>query len=281
MNDPDGFDVAEAFSLLGDETRVAVLRTLAEAADEPLGFAELRERVGVEDSGRFNYHLGKLVDRFVRKDDEGYRLTYAGTRVVGAIHEGTYAAGEPLEPVRVGADCPACGDVLELSYAEERITVACRDCETVVTAFGFPPGALAGRDPEELPGVLARHVEALFVRLRAGLCSNCSGPVPPTFTVDEDGVGVEFDCERCHEHAHTSLESLLLSDPAVIAFHHDHGVDVRTDTPWALSWIRESTAERLDGEPARYAVSGQLGDERLRVVVDESLTVVETERSTA
>jgi DNA-binding HxlR family transcriptional regulator len=55
---------AEAFEVLGNGIRTAMVLELADAG--PLSFSELRERVGVTDSGRFNYHLEKLVGRFVR-----------------------------------------------------------------------------------------------------------------------------------------------------------------------------------------------------------------------
>jgi DNA-binding transcriptional ArsR family regulator len=75
---------ADAFALLADETRVAILRALAESWNEAgfgaaygLSFSELRERVGVRDSSRFNYHLQRLTGRFARKTDEGYVFGYA------------------------------------------------------------------------------------------------------------------------------------------------------------------------------------------------------------
>ncbi|WP_449404315.1 DUF7347 domain-containing protein [Halalkalicoccus subterraneus] len=47
-----------------------------------MGFADLRRRVGVEDSGRFRYHLKQLRGDFVEKANDGYRLTYAGEACV-------------------------------------------------------------------------------------------------------------------------------------------------------------------------------------------------------
>ena len=276
-----GFDAAGAFALLGDETRVAILAALAGRNDDPMSFAELRERAGVDDSGRFNYHLGKLVGRFVEKTDAGYRLTFAGSRVVGAVYEGTYAEGDAIGPVALEADCPDCSTALELRYADERVTIDCPDCDRVVSGFGFPPGALSGRDPEVLPDLLVTYMATLVDRFRAGLCSNCSGPVSPAFNPDADGVTVRFVCDRCRERATTSLASVLLTDPAVAAFHHDHGIDVRGTLPWALSWVEGSEAERVSESPPRYAVTATLDGERLRVVVDESLRVVETTRTTA
>jgi Zn finger protein HypA/HybF involved in hydrogenase expression len=275
------FDAAEAFALLGDETRVAILEALAGHADDPLSFAQLREAVGVEDSGRFNYHLGKLVGRFVEKREDGYQLTFAGSRVIGAVYEGTYAEGDDIEPVEVDADCQECGAPLELTYADERVRVGCSECENVDSEFGFPPGAVAGRDAEALPAVLTSHMVTMLDRLHAGFCTNCSGPVSPVFGREEDSVTVEFACDRCHSSATTSLASVLLTEPAVVAFHYDHGVDVRETLLWSLSWLTDGESEQVSESPLRYAVTGTIDGERLRVVVDDTLEVVETERSKA
>ncbi|MCH7660071.1 MAG: helix-turn-helix transcriptional regulator [Euryarchaeota archaeon] len=70
----------EAFALLGNETRVAIIRELG-TADDPRSFSDLHAAVGVRDSGGFNYHLQKLVGSFVRRTDEGYELSGAGERI--------------------------------------------------------------------------------------------------------------------------------------------------------------------------------------------------------
>lgn len=74
----------DAFAVLGNDTRMKILQTLGEA-DEPLRFSELRDRIGVRDSGRFNYHLDKLTGHFITETDDGYALRPAGTRVVEAV----------------------------------------------------------------------------------------------------------------------------------------------------------------------------------------------------
>ncbi|MEF8884798.1 MAG: helix-turn-helix domain-containing protein, partial [Haloarculaceae archaeon] len=90
--DPD-----EAFAALADDTRVDILRALWSDEDQRATFSELREAVGMRDSGQFNYHLDKLVGRFVRKTDDGYELTLAGLYVNGAIEAGAISYG-PLYP---------------------------------------------------------------------------------------------------------------------------------------------------------------------------------------
>ena len=44
--------------------------------DDPRTFSELREAVGMRDSGQFNYHLDKLLGTFVRVTEEGLRNCY-------------------------------------------------------------------------------------------------------------------------------------------------------------------------------------------------------------
>lgn len=93
MTDADGNETdvvgspENAFSVLGDEVRLEILLVLAEQMGEKSGltFSELRERVGVKDSGRFNYHLDKLGDGFIKKTDDGYVPRYPGLAVVSAV----------------------------------------------------------------------------------------------------------------------------------------------------------------------------------------------------
>jgi hypothetical protein len=78
-----GERATEAFATLGNETRLSILLALWEAyepfvATNAVAFSELRERVGMRDSGQFNYHLDKLRGHFVRKTDAGYELRRAG-----------------------------------------------------------------------------------------------------------------------------------------------------------------------------------------------------------
>lgn len=81
---------SDAFELLANETRLAILLALWEAY-EPFGtgggltFSELRDRVGMRDSGQFNYHLGKLEGEFVQSTDGGYKLRPAGEKITRAV----------------------------------------------------------------------------------------------------------------------------------------------------------------------------------------------------
>lgn len=112
-------DPTDALAMLGDETRIEILRTLADA-DEPLPFSELRQRAGVDDAGRFNYHLSKLREYFVREEGGGYTLRHAGSRVIAAAGVADQS-GTGREPTAAEVDgsgsgdsgddeCPVCGE---------------------------------------------------------------------------------------------------------------------------------------------------------------------------
>lgn len=96
-----GSDPAEAaglFELLSDETRVRIIGELYEQCqrtpDAPcLPFSALYDRVGGDDSGRFNYHLKRLREGLVEKRGDGYALTPLGVRLASLVADGGPAPG--------------------------------------------------------------------------------------------------------------------------------------------------------------------------------------------
>ncbi|MFC4357615.1 winged helix-turn-helix domain-containing protein [Halobium salinum] len=274
-----------AFALLGDETRIAILRALFENPYEPLSFSELRERVGTRDSGRFNYHLGKLVGQFVRKTDDGYELTLAGWAVLGGVLSGTYTDSGYTEPVPYEEPCPACGGHVLATYADERMRVVCTDCDEQFSSAGVPPGALEGYDRDELPLAFERYMNSLVAQARNGVCISCAGRLEPTLRLDLHDLPVDddeaplvvYECHRCPELVTVSVGNALLDHPVVVAFHHERGVDLRRVPSWTLGWTRrEPVVESDDPVRVRVAVDVNGDSDTLELVVDEHLRVVET-----
>lgn len=101
-------DPTDALSILGNETRIEILRKLAEA-DGALSFTELREQVDIRDTGKFNYHLTKLCSYFVRECETGYELGHAGTRIIDATHQHGTPTPDGSEATDESATCPVCG----------------------------------------------------------------------------------------------------------------------------------------------------------------------------
>jgi DNA-binding transcriptional ArsR family regulator len=305
--DDDGaLDPASAFSILGNETRLTILHELGEAAG-PLSFGELRAAVAPDDTGNFNYHLGKLVDHFVRKTDDGYELRYAGEQVVRAVRAGTMTRDPTLAPRTIDERCPYCGTPVEMSYDDERILVRCPDCDGVAAGeyasgtimnYGFPPAGLAGRSREAV--VDAAHVlyDSKVTPMMKGVCPECAARVETSFDVcpdhDVGGSGVcpacdtrfevwaSFECENCRYSRRSAAWFAAANHPRVVSFYHDHGlteaIPFRKLTDDNAPYVRDVEVAVLATDPHRFEVTVPVDDEVLVVELDADLDVVESTR---
>ncbi|WP_458208469.1 DUF7351 domain-containing protein [Haladaptatus sp. NG-SE-30] len=268
----------EAFSLLGSDTRLSIVQALWKA-DEPLSFSELHDRVGLRDSGQFNYHLNKLVGLFVRQKDGKYELPFAGNRVIGAILSGTYTQRSSAETFELDSPCHECGTTLAATYDEETVKIRCPSCDERLSQFGFPPGAFEGRNVAELPRTFDRWVRNVFSMMADGICPNCSGRTVGSLITEseyvdpDDVVGVKFACEQCTNGVFGSVGSYLLQHSAVIAFHYQHGIDLAEHTLWELDWLLDNDPEIVSDEPLLVEYTIEFADDELELTVDDDLNV--------
>jgi len=286
--DPDA-----VFELLADETRLSIIRELADA-DGPLPFAELRTRIGVRDSGRFNYHLDKLLGQFVAKTDAGYRLTETGDRIDGALEAGTYTLADSIDPVALEDPCPVCGGQQRLHYEDKIVRTEC-DC-FAEARFHLPPSAIGAFDPETFPEVSDRYLKTTFYRITSGFCPYCDGQVRaevgPVLSPDQspeelspaeierarEAPQAHFECTRCDREFGAGLTSGLLFHPTVVSFYHEHGVDIRSEPYWQFKGFATDRERIRSHEPFRAAVTYRIDDDGLTLVVDDSLEVIETDQ---
>lgn len=300
MSDPEFVEKAdpdEVFAALADDTRVSILRALWDADDGDASFSDLRSAVGMRDSGQFNYHLDKLVGRFVTRTDDGYELTQAGQQIIGAIETGAYTMGASIDPITLDHACPACGGTRTLHYEDEVVRVECDSCP-VTYQYGVPPAAFAGHDREAFPDVASRYLRTTFRHIDDGFCSFCDGHVEPSIAsvreidppvelpddLDADGDDslrntplIRYDCTRCGATPTVGLDFILLDHPAVVGFYYDHGIDLREQSIWELDAMNPDRQEIRSHDPFRATVSYRIdGDERT-VVVDDDLDVVAVE----
>ena len=278
MTDPE--TAADAFGVLSDPSRVAILRELTNRGHAGDGstveFAELRRAVGFDDAGRFNYHLGKLRDRFVVKRDGGYAPTYAGMKAIGSVEAGTYTTHpEPREAV-VDHDCPRCGEGLTARYEDHLLTVECDEHDAFfVTAV--PPSVADGADVHEIVDFAISDVQLDLERAVDGTCPVCSGVMAPSeFERDDGHLSVTIDCERCWMTIHVPVGLTVLRHPAVVSLYYDHGVDLRREFPAALEFARSmDNATVVAEDPVTVELDVEVGGETLTLYVDEELNVTE------
>lgn len=293
-DEPDLADARSAMDLLANEVRLSIVFALGDAAATPQGagiaFSDLRERAGVRDSGRFNYHLEQLRDQFVSAGDDGYELTPAGSQVYQLLVRGAFEAEVSTRSLSVDADCLRCGGSLAATYRSNGILrVACEDCETSFYNSMVPPALIANHEDD----AAALHAARDWIRsqtslLWRGTCPWCAGVVetalvdPAEVTADDPGplpAFVRFGCRDCGTGLYATPGGVLLTHPTVLGFAADRGVDLRDRFNWELPFAVTAEHTSVVGtDPLRVAVTVECDGDALRVELDEDAQVMGTER---
>lgn len=300
---PDALAPDDAFTLVGNETRIGILRALwavydPYAADNAVPFSELVDRVGAEDTGNFNYHLGKLTGHFVRRTDTGYELTAPGFKIVRAIIAGGVTRDPVVESTPVGATCDRCGSTVEITYEDGTVWARCSTCDGYwpqrggeIFGFSLPPEGLRDRSPEEIFDATIGYSIRRFETMIDGICPECGGSVDTSLAVcedhDDDGI-----CEACGSRFLGILTCVCVSckfawrcpsyawvsnHPALVSFYYRHGVE-HVPSTWAaikrgLGW-RE---ERISTDSPSLRLTIEHDGERLRFVIDHVGAVTEVD----
>jgi len=277
-------DAADAFSLLGDSVRLDIVRVLWEAGrGNAVPFSELYDRVDVSDTGQFNYHRQQLVPHYVRKSEDGYRLTQAGERVARAVNAGIYTENTEMEDFDVRGPCYDCGSGnLRGEYVGGRFRIDCRDCDNRVLNVGVPPSAARGRDPPEFVDAYEVWARTRTEQAKRGVCPVCSGPMEPgrsepiRDTVDVD-VQAVFDCAVCDRRVVSSFGTLALWHEDVESFLREREASLLEQPYWSVERAMTDRHTALVSEdPPRYRVTFRADDDVCTVEFDDDLTVVET-----
>ena len=275
---------AEAFAVVGNETRLRILEALWRA-DRPAAFSDLRRRVGMRDSAQFNYHLDKLVGQFVRKTDEGYEFRQAGRAVIRSVLAGTLNQSPELDPFPVEGTCVDCASGLQARYEDEHFHIECSECGRPHGGYPFPPGGLEDRTREEALAAFNQRARHLSCLSKDGVCPECNGRMETTvgYAAGDDAMGldvrVDYECVRCNLTTSSSTGLALLDDAEVVSFYRDHGVDLNDVPFWTLDWcVTDEHTEVESEDPWRLRVTIELDGEALVATLDGDLAVVGTER---
>lgn len=308
-------EAVEAFKLVGNETRLAILLALWEAHGRPdendntLSFGALYDQIDYQDRGNFRHHLKRLEGQYVRRtDDGGYQLRHTGMKLVQTVIGGAGVSDTELELAEIDSRCEFCGASAAVLYHDGILYHVCTDCDgqwTVpeheygcLNAVPLPPAGLVDRTADEL--IAAAEVEA-YRRMRTmfqGLCDICSGKVERWLELcpDHAAEGIcdtcgwryparaMFRCRVCDSMHSTRPSRLCVFHPAVIAFLYDHGVTTRWHAEEfdGLEHLGEHDPsydlDVVSEDPLRVVVTVSLDGDDLRVTFDESVTVVDTAR---
>ncbi len=303
----------EAFAVLGDDTRLEILRALA-AADGPLAYSKLFDRVEYDDATNFSYHLGKLTGHFVRKTDEGYDLWEAGRRVVEAVLSGAVTETPVIEPTETDEPCPYCGAPVEVGFQHARMELRCTECPGFLRHadsggrrfsehgslgyFLFPPAGVRGRTASEALDAAWTWMHADVLVRSAGVCSRCSAPLDHSATAceahDAEGgfcdrcgrrhaVRFESRCSNCGRAMNAIAPGCLLANTELLAFLTEHGVNplAPESTDRALRALGDYDEEVVSADPFEARFTFHAGDETLTLTLDDDLCVTAVTRNAA
>jgi len=282
MSDRDT-EAADAFDVLSDASRVAILRELADRThvvdESTVEFSDLRRAVGFDDAGRFNYHLGKLQDQFVVKRDGGYAPTAVGLKAIGSIESGTYTADLEPRSGTVDYDCPACGDQLAATYENQVVTIECENGDDIFVETSVPPATAAGSTIQDIVsfvvGDLQRDVEAMA----DGVCPICSGSMElEHFERADDGhLRARSECRNCWMAAELPVGALVVRHPAVVSLYYDHGVDVRRQFLTDLEFVgARGDAEFVADDQSVVELTVSVDGDEVTLRIHEDFTVETT-----
>lgn len=302
----------EAFAILGNETRLAILLALWEAfepwADEnAVSFTELRDRVGIEQGRQFTYHLDKLTGEFVRKTDGGYELRRLGHLLVQTIIAGTGVEDHTLAPTGIDLACYLCGAPTAVTYFDGVLFWVCTECDGLCKSDDVPTGTLAGasldpagfadRSPEEL--LNAAWTGGMLQPGVGEVCDACSGPMDGWLHVCDDHVADEicpncgwrfaavarFRCSVCKRHHQFVPSCLVINHPAVVAFYYDRGVPLQYEVgvdfnpQFELNLQGRHDQELVSEDPPLVRVTIQHGGDELQLTIDGELNVVDVDEA--
>jgi hypothetical protein len=176
-----------------------------------------------------------------------------------------------------------------------------------------PPVLVKGTEPEEIPVTFGRFLITEMQYLNRDFCTLCGGRiehsiVERTLACDRKGeetggdtheagdrstetdAGAENEteyirarlaCQNCGMESSQVLGVRVLDHPAVVGFLYEHGIDIRETPLWEFDWLTEPHGTVVGENPLRIETVVEVDDDRLELVLDESLQVVEHRRGSS
>jgi len=274
----DQSPIQEAFALLGHDIRLDILVALLDnwmaAYTEPIPYAELMDAVEVEDSGKFNYHLGKLRGAYVQQVEDGYVPTAAATALYRAVvaHQPSHEADRTQ--FNIDSECPDCGAALVGTHERGFLSVDCTSCEDWIGfSYPFPKNGFANRSDDEIVRAAHSRCKHHLAAARSGQCPFCAATT--TIELQEDAItegddpAVEMTCNSCSFHVGSRILFPLLLDTRVTSVLSNAAIDVE-QYEWGLP---EPTTCITSRDPLRIQIRVHGDKDTATVVIDKHLNV--------
>jgi len=314
--DLDGLAPDEAFAVLGNEIRLDIIRVLwhADAAHEyddvsdiaeSMSFSELRRRVDVDDNGQFNYHLSQLAPQFVRRTEDGYRLSDAGKQIARTVI--AVSGAEDVDfSTDLERDCPLCDAPMTARYEDQWLRISCTECDGMfgdkapdgsVFFSNYPAAGLSDRTPDEALTTGFYRCMLDITYMMRDVCRECAGSISASVSVCDSHrpregepcsqcgtrfpVWTEQRCDGCGYAKRLPVEPFVLTLSPVIGFLAEEGIDVLApELSELVDTLQNRVETSVSEDPFRVSVTieGEAG--MLTVSLDDSMNVVDQDRRT-
>lgn len=269
----------DVFELLSHSDRLSILRTLVDVSrakgEQTIRFTDLRDRSAIDDNGRFNYHLGRLVGVLVTRTTDGYRLSAFGHRVLAPMVAGAYDDGARPDKIESPGRCYRCGKRLSVVAEDNVLRVVCDEGHVTNHGLLGYPNVIDASPEAALKALATLNLHGIELAVN-GVCPTCHGQVEGSITNSKaaDAYLFKAPCASCGNQFATSVGGRLLVDRETANFLHEHGIDPRRTPSWAFSFTRLRAERPISEDPLRIAVEISEGTERLTIVVDQNGDVV-------
>lgn len=278
---------------LTDETRrriLAAAHRLSHEGRRDVTFTELRREAGIEDPGRFNYHVDRLVGTYLRREGDRYRLRHGSHGTALGLAACDRSDGSLTWNVETGHACPHCERAVEASYTDFEVVLLTCPEHGPVFFQEFPP-ALPEAEPDTwiAAAVCRQHQWTEWCRRRR--CPRCFGTLDRTlaqgrltYALDSDSpagttpLWGRHRCDNCGCELWYPLGTCLAALRGVRRAFDRAGLDVRTE-PFPNRYVVERTVTAGEGRtPDRARLGYRIDGYRLGFTVTADLAVAETHR---
>lgn len=269
----------DVFELLSHPDRLSILRTLVDVSrgqgDQTIRFTDLRDRSAIDDNGRFNYHLGRLVGVLVTHTDDGYRLSDLGHRVLAPMVAGAYDDATRPDKIESPGRCYQCGKRLSVVAEGNVLRVICDEGHVTNHGLLGYPNVIDAPPEAALEALALLNLHGIELAV-SGVCPTCHGHVEGSISKSEaaDAYLFKAPCSSCGNQFSMSIGGRTLVDRETVNFLREHGNDPRRTPTWAFSFAQPRAERLVSEDPLRVAVDIAEGTERLTIVVDQTGDVV-------
>ncbi|MDT3437430.1 hypothetical protein [Haloarcula sp. 1CSR25-25] len=310
----DGLSPNEAFAILGNEIRLDIIRVLwrADAAHEyddgsdtatTMSYSELQNEIDIDDNGKFNYHLSQLAPHFIRRTDDGYRLSGAGKQIARTVI--AVSGTDRLDfSTEIEDDCPLCGAHVEATYEDQWLRIRCTECDGLFgdqaptgTLFltSYPAAGMTTRNPDQALATGLYRCALDITYMMYGICRECAGHISSSVTVcdghESQGgqpcatcgtpfpVWADMRCDICGFAKRLPVEMFVTGLAMATGLIDNQELDIHSPSfEEAVSLLQSRVETTVSKGPLRASITIEGETSTFTITLDDDMNILDLDR---